>query len=192
MKKKVRKDKVKRSLDKERKEVRMGAPPSSERNLDENQKKFAVMIGRGVPIEVAQKSCGFTDYQRRKYLDPEEWPQIQTEIKRWVDVFGQEDAERIKSLNDKLIDAVYADMIKQAENGKLSESVKMKLIERELQRVALIDGSPTMESTKITEKIKKTITGRQLEQIPFTEDDDLKEEEERERSIETKTEEKGD
>jgi len=187
MEKKVRRSKSLKSIDKKFKDARMGAPPLEERELDENQKKFAVMVGRGVPIEVAQKYCGFSDYQRKTYLD---LPKVQAEIRRWKEVFGEEDAERIKQMNDMVEKTAFAELVRRIEAGSISESNLMKLIERALQRVSLTEQSPVMESTKITEKIKRTLGGRQkMEAIPFDEVDTVEgETEEIERSIEQKQE----
>jgi len=168
MEKKVRKLKLKKPLDKRHKDVRMGAPPLDERELTTEQKKFAYMVGKGIAINIAQKECCFSDYQRKTYL---ELPQMQKEIEHYRGIFGQEDVDRVKAGLDEIEKATVACIIRKLDSDETPSVGLMKLLHMQLQRVALIETSPTIESTKVTEKIKKRLTGtNKPAAIPFDEE----------------------
>lgn|GEM_PF-3689917 len=106
-------------------EARMGTPPLEERELTNDQKRFAMLIARNTPEDVAQKQCGFSDYQRRTYL---ELPKMKAEIAEWRETFAQEGTEKKRKMWDYLEEESILLLINRAKMGDIKNDEIFKYI----------------------------------------------------------------
>ena len=189
-------EKIKREVDKagtydrKAKDGRMGAPPLEDRDLTNEQKKFAMLLARGIPVNMAQAQCGFSDYQKRNYL---ELPKMKKEIAKWKDVFSQEEVGKLMALwTDLQIDAIM--LLKQRiGEGKISnQEIFKNIVNKNLNTGGGEEGQAVKKTMKITQTIKpkiKQIEHTSTDQIEGNvfdgmEEDEFETEETREMTIE--------
>lgn len=146
--KKVRRRKVRKTLDKRIKNPKAGRPTLEEKELDELQKQFAELVGRLNDSKLAAEIVGFTDYQRKRYL---ELPKMKEEIRKWKRVFGKIGVERMIALVDELNSDVINEMRRRVKEGKLSEGTLMKLFNKSLFISGVVEPE-TSETQTLTER----------------------------------------
>lgn len=133
---------------------RMGTPPMEDRELTDEQKKFAMLLARNVPYDIAQEKCSFSDYQRRSYL---QLPKMQEEIKKWQEVFAKDETERLISLWNKVTEESLILLLDRVKTGKVTNQELFKNI---INKSPILSGSMTPEddtplkrAMKITRKL---------------------------------------
>jgi len=182
--------KVKKKVDSEDiyqgklKSARMGTPPLAERELTEEQKKFAMLIAKNIPPHIAQEQCGFSDFQRKNYIN---LPKMKAKIEEWREVFALEDGKKL---------AVMFNMLQEEAIMLLRERIKVGKITNQEIFKNIINKSfmPEEEESTIKKTMKITQTNRpKQKQIEHSKTesnvfDDLDSEDEEEMEVEEKRE----
>lgn len=133
------------------KQARMGTPPLEERELTEEQKKFAMLIARNMPIDMAAGHCGFSEYQRKHYID---LPKIKDEIAKWKEVFNLEGIEKYLALWNEVVIEALVTLMARVKEGKITNQEIFKNI---LNKSVIGDDSSGDPNIKRTMKVTKTM-----------------------------------
>lgn len=123
-----------------------------EKELDDKQKEFAVLVARGVPPEYAGQTLEWSKYQIETYS---KLPKMQKEIKRWQEVFGVEQTEKYVKLWDEVATEAFLSMLRKIREDKVPEERLMKIIN---QQIGSITGLPTDPDAPTTERVTERIT----------------------------------
>jgi len=132
------------------KSVRMGTPPLEERELTEDQIKFASLIAKNMPPHIAQEQCGFSDFQRRKYSN---LPKMKVRIQEWREIFALKGGEKLATLFNILQEESIMLLRDRIKTGKITnQEIFKNIINKSFM--------PEEEESAIKKTMKITQTNR--------------------------------
>ena len=162
--KRIRQRKTLKPFTKKYDSPKVGRKPSVEKELTEEQKKFAIMVSRGLHPDFAGGELGWTPYMVKTYAD---LPKMKTEIQKWQDIFGVEQKEKYCKMGDMVVTEALHSLIRRLREDKLTEANTMKLAQWAMQQGLgmNMEGTPmpAMEQIeKTTTKLRRTYQPSEL------------------------------
>uniref|UniRef100_A0A6M3XZ06 Uncharacterized protein n=1 Tax=viral metagenome TaxID=1070528 RepID=A0A6M3XZ06_9ZZZZ len=169
------------------KSARMGTTPLEERELTEDQIKFAMLLAKNMPPHIAQEQCGFSDFQRKNYIN---LPKMKAKIQEWKEVFALEGGEKLAVMFNILQEEAIMLLRDRIKEGKITnQEIFKNIINKSFMPEDEFDGSikKTMKFTQTNRPKQKQIALNPADPNVF---DGLDSEDDDEETEETEVEEK--
>ena len=154
IKKKLKKKKTTNDLesqDKPSKKNKGGRKKLIDKELSDQQKILAELLGRKIEPKIASDIAGVSRYQLNSWID---LPKMKQEIERWEYMYAKMGVERVAMLVEELQSDIVLELrmrIKGSTESMLSENALMKLFDKTLVMTGIM--TPLSEdSMTITEK----------------------------------------
>src|SRR3990167_8807276 len=150
--KRIKRRKIRESFDKRIRNVKTGRKPLEEKELNDEQKQLAEMLGRGIDKESIKGFLNLSDYKIERYL---QLPKLKEKKKRWEKVFSKKDVEKWSSLYDEVITEAFSTLRKRIREDKITENNLISFIRTKLAAIGLL-ASQQEDTTRLTEKRTRT------------------------------------
>lgn len=172
--KKIKRSKDLKSLEKIRNAKGAGRIPDEEKELNEEQKELAKLVGQGLTVEAAGKFLGFSYYKINKYPAH---PLFENEVEKWKQIWAESGLSQVRPLLEELNVSIIQELNKrvsgnkkEVNKGDVTEATLLKLFDKVMIYCGIV-AEAAEEVTEATQTVtRKTKAGRP-KQLPQPQED---------------------